>query len=57
MITQGTAARGKPAEAKIKDRHGNIHYVRVEPLDDDAVFPKGSDVRLIRKRGNKFYVI
>lgn len=56
-ITQGTAARGKPAEAKIKDRHGNIHYLRVEPLDDTGVFPAGSDVTLIRKRGDKFFVI
>lgn len=56
-ITQGTAQRGKPAEAKIKDRHGNLHYLRVEPLEDDAVFPQGSDVTLIRKRGDKFYVI
>ncbi|NVO54323.1 YqiJ family protein [Rhodobacteraceae bacterium B1Z28] len=56
-ITQGTATRGKPAEAKIKDRHGNMHYLRVEPLDDDGVFPQGSDVTLIRKRGDKFFVI
>lgn len=56
-ITQGTAARGKPAEVKIKDRHGNMHYLRVEPLDDDGVFPQGSDVTLIRKRGDKFFVI
>lgn len=56
-ITQGTAARGKPAEAKIKDRHGNLHYMRVEPLEDDGLFPEGSDVTLIRKRGDKFYVI
>ncbi|MCF2906482.1 YqiJ family protein [Octadecabacter sp. CECT 8868] len=56
-ITQGTAMRGKPAEVKIKDRHGNIHYLRVEPLDDDGVFPEGSDVTLIRKRGDKFFVI
>ena len=28
-ITQGTAARGRPAEVKIKDRHDNIHYLRV----------------------------
>lgn len=56
-ITQGTAARGKPAEVKIKDRHGNIHYLRVEPLDDNGVFPQGSDVTLIRKRGDKFFVI
>jgi hypothetical protein len=56
-ITQGTATRGKPAEAKIKDRHDNIHYLRVEPLDDDGVFPQGSDITLIRKRGDKFFVI
>ncbi|MGB0901366.1 YqiJ family protein [Halocynthiibacter sp.] len=56
-ITQGTAMRGKPAEIKIKDRHGNLHYLRVEPLEDDAVFPQGSDVTLIRKRGDKFFVI
>lgn len=57
IITQGTARRGSPAEAKIKDRHGNFHYLRVEPLDDDAAFPQGSDVTLIRKRGDRFFVI
>ncbi len=56
-ITQGTAERGKPAEVKIKDRHNNTHYLRVEPLHDDEVFPQGSFVTLIRKRGDKFYVI
>ncbi len=56
-VTQGTAARGKPAEVKIKDRHGNIHYMRVEPLRDEETFVQGSDVTLIRKRGDKFFVI
>lgn len=56
-ITQGTASRGRPAEVKIKDRHGNTHYLRVEPLHDDDSYPQGSDVTLIRKRGDKFYVI
>ncbi len=56
-VTQGTAARGRPAEVKIKDRHGNTHYVRVEPLYDEEIFEQGSDVTLIRKRGDKFYVI
>lgn len=56
-ITQGTAARGKPAEVKIKDHHNNIHYLRVEPLHDEDVFPQGSFVTLIRKRGDKFFVI
>lgn len=56
-ITQGTASRGRPAEVKIKDRHDNIHYLRVEPLHDDDSYPQGSDVTLIRKRGDKFFVI
>lgn len=56
-ITQGTAIRGKSAEAKNKDRHGNMHYLRVEPLDDDGVFTQSSDVTLIRKRGDKLFVI
>ena len=56
-ITQGTAARGRPAEVKIRDRHKNIHYLRVEPLHDEDSFPQGTDVTLIRKRGDKFYVI
>jgi hypothetical protein len=57
VISQGTAMRGKPAEAKIKDRYDNIHYLRVEPLDDDGVFPQGSDVMIVRKTGDKFFVI
>jgi len=57
IITQGTAQRGKPAEVKIKDRHGNIHYIRVEPLHDDETFAQGAEVTLIRKRGDQFFVI
>lgn len=56
-ITQGRASRGKPAEVKIKDRFGNTHYLRVEPLEDDAVFEQGQDVTVIRKRGDQFFVI
>ena len=56
-VTQGTASRGKPAEIKIKDRHGNIHYIRAEPLRDEETFAQGSDVILVRKRGDRFYVI
>lgn len=56
-ITQGTARRGHPAEAKIKDRHGNIHYLRVEPLDDDAEIAQGTDVHIIRKRNGTLFVM
>lgn len=56
-ITQGTAKRGKPAEAKIKDRHGNTHYLRVEPLDDKDEIPQGRSVHVIRKRNGMFFVV
>lgn len=56
-ITQGTARRGSPAEAKIKDRHGNTHYLRVEPLEDDVEIPQGRDVHVIRKRDGMFFVV
>jgi len=57
VISQGTAKRGKPAEAKIKDRHGNTHYLRVEPLEDTAEIPQGTSVHIIRKRDGMFFVV
>ena len=57
IISQGTARRGKPAEAKIKDRFGNTHYLRVEPLGDSDVIPQGRDVRVIRKKNGMFFVV
>ncbi len=56
-VTQGTAERGRPAEVKVKDRHGNVHYLRAEPLREQDSYPRGSSVTLIRKSGDQFYVI
>ncbi len=56
-ITQGTAKRGKPAEAKIQDRFGNFHYLRVEPLDDADVIPQGAAVHIIRRKDGMFFVV
>ena len=49
VISQGTAARGKPAEVRVYDRHGNMHYLRAEPLRDDQEFPQGTEVLVLRK--------
>lgn len=54
VITQGTARRGNPAEVRLKDRHGNSHYLRVEPFEDDAELPQGTEVYVIRKRDGTF---
>ena len=56
-ITQGIAKRGKPAEAKIQDRFGNFHYLRVEPLDDADEIPQGSAVHVIRRKDGMFFVV
>ncbi len=49
VISQGTAARGKPAEVRVLDRHGNMHYLRAEPLRDGDAFEQGTEVLVLRK--------
>lgn len=57
-VTQGTAERGNPAEVRVTDRHGNMHYLRAEPLDDTAHIPAGTDVLVLRhKRGAGYRLI
>ena len=48
VITQGTAERGRPAEVRVTDRHGNPHYLRAEPLEDGARLAQGSAVLVLR---------
>lgn len=50
VVTQGTARRGQAAEVRVTDSYGNTHYLRAEPLEDDAEIPQGSDVLVIRQR-------
>lgn len=50
IIAQGTARRGNPAQARIRDGYGNLHYVRVEPVDDIAI-PQGTEVMIRGGRG------
>ncbi len=56
-ITLGTAKRGLPAEAKLRDKHGQVHYVHVEPDLDGIEFNKGDDVLIVRQIGNTYRVI
>lgn len=57
-VTQGTAKRGKPAEVRVSDRFGNIHYLRGEPLQDDQSIPAGSQVLVLRHlRGEGYRLV
>lgn len=55
VVSQGNAARGRPAEVRVSDGHGNTHYIRAEPLRDDAVLPQGTEVLVMRRSHNQGY--
>ncbi|HET9637574.1 MAG TPA: YqiJ family protein [Allosphingosinicella sp.] len=56
-ITIGTARRGSPAQARVKDAYGQAHHVMVEPYDDDQSIGEGETVRLDRRDGNLFIAV
>lgn len=56
-ITTGTAKRGRPAEARLRDRFGRTHYVMVEPENDEEVFVSGSPVLILKRNGDVFRVM
>lgn len=54
VVTLGTARHGQPAEAKLKDIHGQTHYVLVEPESESEELETGSQVLLVRRAGAVF---
>ncbi|MDR1611223.1 MAG: YqiJ family protein [Planctomycetota bacterium] len=56
-IVLGVSAKGSPAQAKVKDRHGTTHYVMVEPDIDGQSFAAGKSVLLVRSDGVRFFAI
>ncbi|WP_445192239.1 OB-fold-containig protein [Sphingomonas sp. Tas61C01] len=54
-ILEGTARRGAPARAKVVDRHGQAHFIMVEPHDDADTLPAGGTTLLVRREGTLFY--
>lgn len=56
-ITLGTAAPGSPAEARLTDRHGQSHYLMLEPDLETESFGTGETVLLISRAGSVFKAI
>ena len=57
VVSQGTAKRGMPAEVRVTDHHGNMHYLRAEPVRDSDEIPQGSRVLVLRHRFDQGYRI
>jgi len=55
VVSQGTAARGRPAEVRVLDQYGNTHYLRAEPLRDEEEIAQGTEVLVMRKSLNEGY--
>lgn len=56
-ITLGATTKGTPSQAKLKDKHGQTHYVMVEPMHDDVRYEPGQSVLLVERTGHKYLVI
>jgi hypothetical protein len=48
VVSQGTARAGHPAEVRVTDRHGNLQFLRAEPLDRSAEIAQGQEVLVLR---------
>ncbi len=53
-VTVGVARRGSPAQARVRDVHGQVHHVMMEPNGDQDAVAQGETVLLVRREGNLF---
>jgi hypothetical protein len=56
-VTLGPVDRDTPGKAKLTDKHGNLHFVRVRSEARDRSFQVNEDVLLVRREGALFEVI
>jgi hypothetical protein len=57
VVAQGTARQGNPAQVRVLDGYGNFHYLRAEPLEQDAEIAQGTEVLVLRNLRNGGYRI
>jgi Protein of unknown function (DUF1449) len=50
-IMAGIGKRGAPVQVKLRDEHGQAHYVMVEPLRDDDTLNQGQSVLIAARDG------
>ena len=51
VVITGTARVGMAAEVKVRDQHGNAHYLMVEPDVPEEEFEQGTEVLIVKKNG------
>jgi hypothetical protein len=53
-VIVGTARRGSPARARVRDVYGQTHYVMIEPTGDEESLGEGETALLVRREGEIF---
>jgi membrane protein implicated in regulation of membrane protease activity len=56
-IMAGTGKRGTPVQVKLRDEHGQAHYVMVEPVRDDDTLSQGQNVVITSRDGAHYLAI
>jgi hypothetical protein len=56
-VTLGTGTRGNPVQVKLRDEHGQSHYVMVEPARDDETLSQGHNVLITARSGPIYHAI
>ena len=54
IICQGAASLGNPAQARLKDRFGQWHYIILEPDVKGLVAKRGEELIITHKIGSVF---
>jgi hypothetical protein len=57
VIMRGDARREMAAEARVRDEHGAVHYLMVEPQTDDETLEQGAEILIVGKIGARFHAI
>ncbi len=57
VVTLGDVAVGSPGQAKLRDQHGQVHYLLVEPDQAGERFATGQTVLVIGQRRHIFLAI
>lgn len=57
VIVTGEARHSSAAQARVRDRHGQAHYIMVEPDDANDVFSQGESVILVRHSGATYFAV
>ena len=57
VVVTGVARSGSAAQARLRDVHGQRHYVMIEPDTGEDSLVEGDKVLLVRRSGATFYAV